>query len=220
MRKLLLGALLTATVMPAAAMEHLNTATEVEKLPFMKAYSYALAAEEYCFADLPDEMMNQLNSAAFGQDILIGSLTGDGESVSRRRPMDERAAAHLKGDQSACGPAIAFVRRTAAEAVSAVPELDAAIVAHAQKVMADDAAEKAAKEKAETEEQALAKFDDCKAIASDARRVLDAGVPIGKSELPGKLEGCLKIVPADNDVHNSVDSALNEFKARIAAEEK
>ena len=134
----------------------------------MKAYSYALAAQEYCFADLPDEMMSQLNSAAFGQDILIGSLTGDGESVSRRRPMDERAAAHLKGDQSACGPAIAFVKRTAAEAVNAVPELDAAIVAHAQKVMADDAAAITAKEKALAEQQALAELNGCGVLAADA----------------------------------------------------
>lgn len=75
------------------------TLKEVENLPFVKAFAYALARQEFCFAERI-ENFDTLALAALEQETLAQVSIMDAS---------KRAAAHLRSDQSACGPALKFV---------------------------------------------------------------------------------------------------------------
>lgn len=74
---------------------------KIRVMPFLKADAYMSAINEYCF---PEEALkdDDLDQVAFMQ-----STYGDQDLLN----VLEKAGAHLRGDQNACGPARDFVER-------------------------------------------------------------------------------------------------------------
>jgi hypothetical protein len=107
MKNLLLAlALAAAFAMPAQA-------GPIDEMPYIKAWAYAQAIEQYCFGARPDE---RLKKAA----VIQWNFSSKGISLHAIREASEAAAKHLAGDQSACQPALAFVERT----VAALPDAE------------------------------------------------------------------------------------------------
>jgi hypothetical protein len=117
---LLLGvSIITGAIPETASARDLPIPEGIEALPAMKAYAYALAIDEYCFPNQP-MASGELWRIAWWQEAVI-SGTPAGEPFihglkelhgHRMEGLIEKAAKHLRGDQSACGPAISFVTRT------------------------------------------------------------------------------------------------------------
>jgi hypothetical protein len=118
------------------------------QLPYERAYAYAYAADQYCF--LGEEISNaHLLVAALTQHRLRSSTS------SRPLPsLDEKmedAAEHLRSDQSACAPAVAFINRAKTNAAEDIVRMDLAIAVQKNqateaeaKRIADDKAARAA----------------------------------------------------------------------------
>ncbi len=88
---------------------------KIRKMPFEKALAYQEAINEFCF---PVENYDNrgLAAAALRQSI-----------YTHTPGLEEKARAHLMGDQQACGPAIEFVERVIAGLPETGPNLDALI---------------------------------------------------------------------------------------------
>lgn len=145
---------------------------EIAALPFARAYAYQKAADEWCFLDA--KLANgELSDAAFTQ----AGFTGVGDDLIKGMEMAEN---HLARDNSACAPAVDFVKRTINNLPALKAKLDAlgaeytraeadekAALEASRKVAADEAAAKARKR---AEEQAAtmraAKLESCKSLTS------------------------------------------------------
>ena len=100
MKRTIIAALaaLTLTGLSARA----EAPPSVVRLPYTKADAYAKALNEWCFVDEPFPLTAK---AAFLQGWLV-----DGVDLDHWLAESDKAGSHLKGDQGACGPALAFVR--------------------------------------------------------------------------------------------------------------
>ena len=65
---------------------------EVAAMPFLRAYAYQDAAHEFCFSDV--------NFPALAATAM---LQAGGAKTSLMKEAEQQAAAHLSGDQNACG---------------------------------------------------------------------------------------------------------------------
>jgi hypothetical protein len=115
MKKSVIAAAAILASLGCATADDVPTIQEIDALPYAKAWSYAVAAEQYCF--VPKDTLAKSGPLldAYGWQMLITDLLGYEPDNHR---IYEAAEAHLRGDQSACTPAIKFVRQTDAQAAA------------------------------------------------------------------------------------------------------
>lgn len=186
------AAIAAALVLPAHA-------DQIDEMPYIKAWAYAQAIEDYCFGDAPDK---RLEPAAVAQAALAGI---SGISLST---IADNAAKHLRGDQNACQAAADFVARAVAE----LPQLDAVVAAEKAQQEAENQ-RKVAEATHKADEERASKIGNCKADIADATEREAAAAPnatgpwiglkalvikcaplvkIDSSELLARLEGRIK----------------------------
>lgn len=117
----------------------------MEEMPFIKAYAYAEAVDEYCFA----------TRKFSNHELADAALLQEDETPLKIDKAVTKAKQHLAGDQSACAPAVTFIDRTVAELPELKQQFEAMIVEKREYVARQRAIlEEAAKAEARRDEEA------------------------------------------------------------------
>ncbi|GLS28471.1 hypothetical protein GCM10007937_01780 [Mesorhizobium albiziae] len=192
---------LLAAAAIAAAFTLPAYAGQIDEMPYIKAWAYAQAIEDYCFGDAPDE---RLEPAAVAQAALAGI---SGSSLST---IADNAAKHLRGDQNACQAAADFVARAIAE----LPQLDAVVAAEKAKQEAEKQS-KAAEATRKGDEERASQTAVCKADIADATEREAAAAPNATGPWIGLKALVIKCAPL---VQVDASDLLARLEDRIKAQ--
>jgi hypothetical protein len=189
---------------------------EARALPVIKAFSYAVAIDEFCFADRAF-LSDTLKAAAFRQVELVGSDFSELTIATAGR--------HLMGDNSACRPAMDFVERT----VATLPALEDTLAklakvrdeelatkrAKALEVHHRRAQEEAATKAAAAEAAAKRDIELCEIAIKEVNARIDARQTF-MANLPTRLEECRLKGPGDLSIQAA--NTLERLKDVMAAD--
>lgn len=196
---------LVATAAIAAAFAMPAGADPIDEMPYIKAWAYAQAIEDYCFGDAPDK---RLADAALKQAEFLAGRT---ERILS--DANEMAARHLGGDQSACQPAIAFVER----AIAALPDAELTRLV-AQREADKQRAVAEATRKADEEHEA--EIANCKVDIADATKREADAAPGATGPWIGLKALVIKCAPLAQTDPTSLVARLDARATQQAAAEK
>ncbi|HEV2898453.1 MAG TPA: hypothetical protein VGX71_11585 [Pseudaminobacter sp.] len=220
MKSALFAAALVAATSTAALAQ--SVTDDVRALPFVKANAYAKAIDRFCFADRTYASARLFQMAA-GQATALWGDAADEFAEAERAAID-----HLKHDQSACAPAMAFVDKATASIEEMRPALAAmrkAIDAdRAERQRADDevaAKEKVAAQKIAADKRLAETIALCADGVATAQLLLNEGGSMAWTVFPETLPQCIEDVPETPKTAKllaKTKTVLAELTARIEAE--
>ncbi|MDW9600165.1 hypothetical protein GOA86_17565 [Sinorhizobium meliloti] len=144
----------------------------MEEIPFIKAYAYAEAVDDYCFA----------TKKFSNQDLAKAASLQEDETALNINTAVTKAKRHLAGDQSACAPAMTFIDRTVAELPGLKQQFEAMIVEKrefvaTQRAILQEAAKAEARkaEEAREAEAARARAETMERVCPALSEMIEAG---------------------------------------------
>lgn len=187
---------------------------EIAALPFVKATAYAEAINRYCFPDREYGSV-ELGLLAVRQAIL--QYKSDFREFLSKEISS--AADHLKGDYSACAPAMAYVAKSEANLAEDEIRLDSMKKA----IEAAEAAHEKAAALAEAERKAseglAAKIAECTTMVHAAEAFLAEGRSLKFTSFADSLPTCVQDIPETPATEKLVADARAAL-ATIAAKSK
>jgi endonuclease YncB( thermonuclease family) len=224
MKSALLAAALLAATSSAALAESVwpgePVGEDIRALPFVKAYAYAEAIDRFCFADR-EYATSDLFGMASDQAHMLQDVAVLVDAASIQAKAERTAVDHLKRDQSACAPAMAFVDK----AVASMPEMKPKMAAMRQAFEGDRAAreeaEAKAKAKTEAERETTETIAACTLSVETATEFLAEGKSLKFTTFVESLSGCIKEIPetpATAKLLADAKAVLARVNAKIAAD--
>ncbi|MDX0124484.1 hypothetical protein GOC15_07535 [Sinorhizobium meliloti] len=144
----------------------------MEEISFIKAYAYAEAVDDYCFA----------TKKFSNQDLAKAASLQEDETALHINTAVTKAKRHLAGDQSACAPAMTFIDRTVAELPGLKQQFEAMIVEKrefvaTQRAILQEAAKVEARkaEEAREAEAARARAETMERVCPALSEMIEAG---------------------------------------------
>lgn len=136
-----LASVAASTAVLAQEPARLATPEEIAEMPYIKAFAYMTAINEYCFQDKPLKPTDV--GWAAGMQAKLDPASKD-DPIAAVTAAITRATAQVSGDYAACAPAIAFVGRVEAKLkAGGAEELRGFITAKADNQVANEEKKKA-----------------------------------------------------------------------------